>query len=82
MRGVVPVEIRRSVELWIGCVVGALDEPAYRAKIEAAGFEDVEIEPWRVYVAGRPWAGGYATVADRDPSSAARRSTVRPDGVR
>src|SRR3990172_1864300 len=49
VRGAVPVDIRRNVELWIGCVAGALEESAYRATIEAAGFEDVEIEPWRVY---------------------------------
>jgi arsenite methyltransferase len=49
VRGQVPAEIRRSVELWVGCVAGALEESAYRAKLAAAGFESVEVEPWRVY---------------------------------
>jgi SAM-dependent methyltransferase len=49
VRGAVPAEIRRSVELWIGCVAGALEESDYRAKLEKAGFEAVEIEPTRVY---------------------------------
>lgn len=49
VRGPVPQEIRRSVELWIGCVAGALDESAYRAKLAAAGFEQIDIEATRVY---------------------------------
>jgi arsenite methyltransferase len=49
VRGPVPEEIRRSVELWIGCVAGALDESDYRAKLSAAGFEGIEIEPTRIY---------------------------------
>jgi SAM-dependent methyltransferase len=49
VRGPVPAEIRRSVELWIGCVAGALDEADYRAKLAAAGFVDIEVEPTRVY---------------------------------
>jgi len=49
VRGEVPEEVRRSVELWIGCVAGALDEASYRDKLRAAGFTSVEIDPWRVY---------------------------------
>jgi SAM-dependent methyltransferase len=49
VRGAVPAEIRRNVELWVGCVAGALEESEYRAKLAAAGFEDIEIEPTRVY---------------------------------
>ena len=49
VRGEVPAEIRKSVELWIGCVAGALDEDEYRAKLAKAGFEGVEVEPTRVY---------------------------------
>jgi 2-polyprenyl-3-methyl-5-hydroxy-6-metoxy-1,4-benzoquinol methylase/catechol 2,3-dioxygenase-like lactoylglutathione lyase family enzyme len=49
VRGAVPPEIRRSVELWIGCVAGALDEADYRARLARAGFVDVDIEPTRVY---------------------------------
>lgn len=50
-RGKVPAEIRRSVELWAGCVAGALEESEYRSKLAAAGFKAVEIEPARVYSA-------------------------------
>ena len=48
-RGEVQKEIRKSVLLWVGCVAGALDESEYRRKLSAAGFEQVEIEPTRVY---------------------------------
>lgn len=49
VRGEVPAEIRRSVELWIGCVAGALDYDDYRAKLEKAGFAGVDLEPTRIY---------------------------------
>jgi SAM-dependent methyltransferase len=49
VRGEVPAAIRRSVELWIGCVAGALEESDYRAKLQKAGFEAVGLEPTRVY---------------------------------
>ncbi len=45
----IPERLRRSVELWIGCVAGALEETDYRTKLVAAGFERVDIEPTRVY---------------------------------
>ncbi len=49
IRGGVPSEIRRSMELWVGCLAGALQEDEYAAKLKAAGFESVELKPWRVY---------------------------------
>jgi arsenite methyltransferase len=49
VRGEVPSQIRRSVELWIGCVAGALGEDEYRAKLGKAGFEAIEVEPTRIY---------------------------------
>jgi arsenite methyltransferase len=49
LRGEVPPEIRRSMELWVGCVAGALHEDEYASKLKAAGFEAVEVDPWRVY---------------------------------
>ena len=45
----VPAEIRKSVELWIGCVAGALEESDYRARLERAGFRDIEVEITREY---------------------------------
>ena len=50
-RGDVPPDIRRSVELWIGCMAGALEENEYRDKLIRAGFDAVDIEPTRVYKA-------------------------------
>ena len=44
-----PEAIRRSMELWVGCVAGALEENSYRAKLTSAGFEHVDVEPTRVY---------------------------------
>jgi SAM-dependent methyltransferase len=49
VRGDVPADIRRSMELWVGCIAGALEEQDYAARLRAAGFADVEVEPWRVY---------------------------------
>jgi SAM-dependent methyltransferase len=49
VRGDVPPDIRRSMELWIGCVAGALEDTVYAAALRAAGFADVEVEPWRIY---------------------------------
>lgn len=51
VRGKIPHEIQRSIELWAGCVAGALEEEEYTAKLERAGFERVSIEPTRVYTA-------------------------------
>jgi arsenite methyltransferase len=48
-RGKMAPEIRQSVLAWVGCVAGALDETEYHAKLSAAGFEQIEIEPTRIY---------------------------------
>ena len=49
VRGKVPAEIKKSLELWVGCVAGALSDYDYVAKLTKAGFENVDIEPTRVY---------------------------------
>jgi SAM-dependent methyltransferase len=49
VRGEVPAGLRRSMELWVGCIAGALDEADYAARLRASGFEDVAVEPWRIY---------------------------------
>lgn len=48
-RGEITPEIRQSALLWVGCVAGALAEDEYRSKLSAAGFEQIDIEPTRVY---------------------------------
>lgn len=47
--GGVPDEIRQKVLLWVGCIAGALDENDYKAKLAAAGFTNIEVEPTRIY---------------------------------
>src|SRR5437660_5727695 len=49
VRGEVPPAIRKSVELWIGCVAGALQDEDYRTKLAKAGFEAIALEPTRIY---------------------------------
>jgi arsenite methyltransferase len=49
VRGEVPADLRRSMELWVGCIAGALEEREYASKLQSAGFTNVDIEPWRIY---------------------------------
>jgi arsenite methyltransferase len=49
VRGHVPDAIKKNTELWVGCVAGALSDDEYEAKLVGAGFENVGIEPTRVY---------------------------------
>ena len=67
VRGEIPAAIRRNVELWIGCLAGALDESDYLAKLGRAGFIDVSIEPTRVYHAAdaREFLEGHGIDVDR-----------------
>jgi arsenite methyltransferase len=49
VRGELPPPVRRNMELWVGCVAGALTEAEFRTHLTEAGFEDVEVEPTRIY---------------------------------
>jgi arsenite methyltransferase len=49
VRGQVPADIRKSMELWVGCIAGALEEHEYREKLARAGFASIDVEPTRVY---------------------------------
>lgn len=69
-RGEIPPAMRRSMELWVGCVAGALDEAAFREKLASAGFEDVSLEPTRVYRAED--ARAFLQEAGMDVEAAAR----------
>jgi arsenite methyltransferase len=51
VRGEMPGDIRRRVELWAGCIAGALEESEYESKLAGAGFEQIEVEPTRIYTA-------------------------------
>jgi arsenite methyltransferase len=48
-RGEMPAEIERRVELWAGCIAGALEEQEYRTKLANAGFDRIDVEPTRIY---------------------------------
>lgn len=48
-RGAMAPAIRESVLLWVGCVAGALEENEYRTRLASAGFEQIDIEPTRIY---------------------------------
>ena len=48
-RGEIPSAVRRSMELWVGCIAGALEENEYRRLLADAGFVDIDIEPTRIY---------------------------------
>jgi arsenite methyltransferase len=48
-RGEVPVDVQKNMLLWVGCIAGALRDYEYVAKLARAGFEDIDIEPTRVY---------------------------------
>ena len=66
----VPPAIRRSMELWIGCVAGALEENDYRTKLALAGFGEIDVEPTRIYRAAD--AKGFLESAGLDESLASQ----------
>src|SRR5512146_3085725 len=49
VRGTLPPEVRRNMELWVGCVAGALEEDEFKGLLAASGFTEVSIEPTRMY---------------------------------
>jgi hypothetical protein len=49
VRGEVPAEVRKSMELWVGCIAGALEEMDYVKLLAKAGFDAIDIEPTRIY---------------------------------
>ena len=69
VRGEVPQAIRKSMELWVGCMAGALSDTQYREKLAAAGFESIDIETTRVYNIDD--ARGFLTAAGINPASVA-----------
>jgi SAM-dependent methyltransferase len=71
VRGDVPTDLRRSIELWVGCVAGALEESEYRQKLAKAGFEAIDLEPTRIYQAAD--AVALLTDAGIDAVAAARQ---------
>jgi arsenite methyltransferase len=74
VRGAIAPEIKRTVELWAGCIAGALEESDYRAKLKAAGFEAIDLEPTRIYTV----ADAQGVLAALDPD--ARITAAQIDG--
>ena len=75
VRGDVPAEVRRNMELWTGCIAGALEEKEYRSKLAAAGFVDIELDVWREYDTDTITAE-IAERAERTQSSAGSASSA------
>jgi arsenite methyltransferase len=67
VRGEVPADIRKSMELWVGCIAGALEEREYQEKLMRAGFESIDVEPTRVYKADE--ARDFLAAAGLDPDT-------------
>jgi len=67
VRGEVPADVRKSIELWVGCIAGALEESEYREKLARVGFDAVEVEPTRIYKIEE--AREFLTVAGLDPET-------------
>jgi arsenite methyltransferase len=67
VRGPIPAELRRRAGLWAGCFAGALEESDYRARLEAAGFAGIEVQPTRVFTQGeaREFLASQGLDADR-----------------
>ena len=72
VRGEVPEEIRRNMELWVGCVAGALEETEYVAKLMRAGFGEIGVEPTRIYDLAD--ARAFLTAQGIDADAAARQA--------
>ena len=79
IRGEVPVELRRSMELWVGCVAGALTERQYLDNLRAAGFDNISLEPTRVYQFED--AKAFLTGAGLNPEVLAREVSGRVMGA-
>ena len=71
VRGDVPPEIKKNMELWAGCVAGALSDAEYTAKLAKAGFDDIDIEATRVY--SMDDARGFLTGQNLDVEKLARQ---------
>jgi arsenite methyltransferase len=69
VRGEVPADIRRSLELWVGCIAGALQESEYLQKLQSAGFSAIGVEPTRIYKVEE--ARDFLAAAGLDPDKVA-----------
>src|SRR5437899_5290676 len=63
VRGALPAAVRRDMELWVGCVAGALEEVEYRRLLAEVGFEGIGVEPTRIYEFDDAGAGGGEVIS-------------------
>jgi len=59
VRGELPAAVRRNMELWVGCVAGALTEAEFTTLLGSTGFEAIGIEPTRIYEVGGRVVGAF-----------------------
>jgi SAM-dependent methyltransferase len=71
VRGEVPAQVRRNVEMWMGCVAGALEEMEYRDLLADAGFRRIDVEPTRFYAASD--AAAFLAGSGLDPDTFAEQ---------
>jgi ubiquinone/menaquinone biosynthesis C-methylase UbiE len=64
-RGTLPEDVQKSIEAWSGCIAGALKDDDYRAKLAAAGFENIDIEPFREYTVSDAESGGLGSTVQK-----------------
>jgi len=69
VRGDLSADVRHNMEMWVGCIAGALQEREYRSKLQVAGFENIGLEVWRVY--NRRDARAFLTESGLDVEAAA-----------
>ena len=89
VRGEVPADVKRNMELWVGCVAGALEEKEYSRLLTRAGFDTIDIEPTRIYhledaAAFLTGAGLDTTILPSDIDGRFMSAFVRakkPDGI-
>ncbi len=82
VRGAVPPGIRRNIALWTACIAGALEESEYIAKLARAGFEEITIEPTRLYVPGEARESVAARGIDTDGGAGVAEATFMSAFVR
>jgi SAM-dependent methyltransferase len=81
-RGPIPDAIRHDMELWTGCIAGALEENQYRTYLQDVGFERIDIEPTRVFRLEKGCCGGKRIEVDVDPSGNPAEGTLMSAFIR
>jgi arsenite methyltransferase len=81
-RGPIPESVRRDMEFWTGCIAGALEDRQYTAYLEEAGFEQIGIQPTRVFRVEKSCCSGEQIRVDENPSGAIAEGTFMSAFIR